>query len=168
MKRFVSNGILLIKRLLFLMALYTVCRAYFLICNLSSFQPINGHELFWSFFAGLRFDFSAILFLNIIFYIPHFFPFKFVENKTYQSVLKQIMLFVNMFGILLNIIDTGYFSFQNGRSGSDFLSNMLFSADTVNLLPVYIRDYWYHTLMFVALYIIAEKWFPKYKLYNIE
>lgn len=168
MKRFVSNGILLIKRLLFLMALYTFCRAYFLICNISSFQPINTHELFWSFFAGLRFDFSAILFLNILFYIPHFFPFKFVENKTYQSVLKQIMLFVNMFGILLNIIDTGYFSFQNGRSGSDFLSNMLFSADTVNLLPVYVRDYWYHTLVFVALYVVGEKWFPKYKSYDIE
>ena len=168
MKIFVSNGILLVKRLLFLMMLYTVCRVYFLVCNLSSFQPIAAGELFWSFLAGLRFDFSAILFLNIIFYIPHFFPFKFVENSRYQAVLKQIMLFVNMFGILLNIIDTGYFSFQNGRSGSDFFQNVLFSADTVNLLPVYITDYWHHTLFFVALYAISEKWFPRYKSYEIR
>lgn len=168
MRIFVSNGILLVKRILFLMVLYTVCRGYFLICNLSSFQPIDANELLWSFLAGLRFDFSAILFLNIIFYIPHFFPFSFVENNRYQSVLKQIMIFVNMCGILLNIIDTGYFSFQNGRSGSDFFQNILFSADTVNLMPVYLRDYWYHTLVFIALYAVSELWFPQYKSYNVK
>lgn len=168
MKIFVSNCILLFKRLLALLVVYTFCRIYFLLCNLSSFQPVDAHELAWSFLAGLRFDFSALFFLNIVFYVPHFFPFQFVENQRYQSVLKQIMLFVNMFGVLLNIIDTGYFSFQNGRSGSDFLSTMLFSADTMNLLPVYLRDYWYHTLVFVAIYAALEKWFPKYKRYQIE
>lgn len=168
MKIFISNIVLLTKRIFFLMVLYTFCRVYFLLCNLSSFQPVEARELFHSFLAGLRFDFSAIFFLNVIFYIPHFFPFKFVENKKYQSILTQIVIAVNMFGILLNIIDTGYFSFQNGRSGADFLETMLFSTDTVNLLPQYIRDYWYHLLVFIGLYVVLEKFFPRYKSLNIE
>lgn len=163
MKIFVSNNVLLAKRLLFLMVIYTFCRLYFLLCNLGCFQPVEAKELFWSFFAGFRFDFSAIFFTNVIFYIFHFFPFHFIENQRYQTIFRQIVILVNMFAILLNIIDTGYFSFQNARSGSDFLENMLFSEDTVNLLPQYIRDYWYHLLVFIGIYVVLEIWFPRYK-----
>ena len=117
MKIFISNIVLLAKRLLFLMAIYTLCRMYFLICNFSSFQPIELKEIANSFFYGLRFDFAALFFLNVIFYPFHFFAFQFVENQKYQNILRQVAIILNALGLLLNIIDTGYFGFQNCRSG---------------------------------------------------
>ncbi len=163
MRIFTNNILLLTKRIAFLLVMYSFCRLYFLLCNLSAFSPLHFSELAKSFWYGVRFDFSAILFLNIAFYLFHFLPFRFVENNRYQAVLRQIIIFVNMLGISLNLIDTGYFAFQNGRSGMDYIKNVLFSNDTANLLPQYLRDYWYHVLVFVALYVVSEVWFPRYK-----
>ena len=168
MKIFISNIVLLAKRLLFLMALYTLCRIYFLLCNFPSFQPIELKGIAASFFYGLRFDFAALFFLNVIFYPFHFLAFQFVKNQTYQKILRQVVIVVNAFGLLLNIIDTGYFGFQNCRSGADFITNILFSEDTANLLPQYICDYWYHLLVFIGFVLILEKWLPRYKSLNIE
>lgn len=168
MKIFISNIVLLAKRLLFLMALYTLCRIYFLLCNFPSFQPIELKGIASSFFFGLRFDFAALFFLNVLFYPFHFLAFQFVENQKYQNVVRQIVIVVNAFGLLLNIIDTGYFGFQNCRSGADFITNNLFSEDTASLLPQYICDYWYHLLVFLLLVFIIEKWLPRYKSLNIE
>ena len=150
------------------MLIYMFCRIYFLVCNIDNFSPLDSKELFWSFFAGLRFDFSAIFFVNIFVYLFYFIPFKFVETQRYQSIFRHFVIFINMLAILLNIIDTGYFRFQNGRSGFDFLQTMLFSEDTANLLPQYIRDYWYHLLTFIGLYFIMETWFPRYKSIDIK
>lgn len=141
---------------------------YFLICNFSSFQPIELKEIANSFFYGLRFDFAALFFLNVIFYPFHFFAFQFVENQKYQNILRQVAIILNALGLLLNIIDTGYFGFQNCRSGADFITNILFSNDTANLLPQYICDYWYHLLVFISFVFILEKWFPRYKSLSIE
>lgn len=163
MRIFTNNVLLLAKRILFLLVVYGFCRLYFLLCNLSTFSPFDFAELAKSFWYGVRFDFSAILFLNIAFYVFHFLPFAFVENQRYQSVLRHSVIFVNMLGVALNLIDTGYFEFQNGRSGVDFIENMLLSDDTANLLPQYVRDYWYHFVVFAALYVACELWFPRYK-----
>ncbi|MCQ2958935.1 MAG: LTA synthase family protein [Bacteroidales bacterium] len=116
-----------------------------------------------SFLIGLRYDFSAIFFVNSAFYIFHFLPFKFVENKVYQSITTQIAILVNVFAMSLNIVDTGYFSFQNGRSGADLIETILFSEDTANLLPQYIRDYWYHFLTLIVIFVFSERYFPRYK-----
>lgn len=167
MRIFFSNCTLLLRRIGCLLLVYTLCRAYFLLCNVASFKPLDGGEILKSFFYGLRYDFSAIFFINVLFYIFHFLPFSFVENQKYQNILRQVIIFVNMLGILLNVIDTGYFSFQNARSGADYVTGMLFSSDTVNLLPQYLRDYWYHTLFFVALYALLLLLFPRYISYSI-
>ncbi len=168
MQIFISNVFLLGKRLLLVLGLYLFCRVYFCILNPSVFSPFEMYNVTLVFLNGLKFDTSSILFTNAPFILLHLFPFSFTTSSKYQYAIKVLMVVVNAFFLSLNIIDTGYFTFQNSRSSADFVTNILFSTDTVPILPKYLFDYWFHTA--ATFFIFALLWivFPKYRTVTFE
>lgn len=163
MKIFLSNLLLLAKRMLFLLAVYSLCRFYFVAFHVAAFVPFDFAEFALIFANGLKFDVSALFFTNALFIVLHLLPCEFAAGKKYQMWLTLLMVVVNSAFIGLNIIDTGYYSFQNSRSSADFVSNILFSNDTISLLPQYLVSYWYHSL--AAILFFASLWFffPRYR-----
>lgn len=137
-----------------------------MICNSTAFSPVDWQEIAMAFVAGIRFDYSAVFLINVVFFVLFFLPCEFVTNKKYQEILRQVMIFVNMVAISGNIIDTSYFSFQNSRSDANCVATMFFSQDTVNLLPQYLVDYWYNVLFFIIMYVALELTFPRFQLLN--
>lgn len=163
MQIFLSNLFLLAKRLLFLLGLYTLCRLYFIAFHFNVLMPLDPAQFVLILANGFRFDISALFFTNAIFVILHLFPWRFVNGEIYQFATRMLMIVFNFGWISLNIIDAGYFSFQNSRSSADFVANILFSQDTVSLLPQYLLDYWQHTIASFILFSSLWYFMPRYR-----
>lgn len=163
MQIYFSNLRLLAKRMLFLLGIYTLCRIYFIAFHFNAFLPFDAAEFILILANGLRFDISALFFTNAIFVVLHLFAWKFVTGNKYQQTVRILMIAANSFFFSLNIIDTGYFSFQNSRSSADFVANILFSHDTVSLLPQYLTFYWYHTVASLAIFSSLWCFFPRFR-----
>jgi phosphoglycerol transferase MdoB-like AlkP superfamily enzyme len=142
----------LLKRLLFLLVLFTVCRILFYAFNHTYFSELSFPKLFLSIFYGLYFDASTIALLNFPFIAFFLLPFPFREKRGYQLVLKWLFIIVNSVALLANCADLVYFQFTLKRTTADVFN--FFGAgmgnDLGRLLPVFLHDYWYVFLLWGA------------------
>lgn len=142
----------LAKQILFLFALYALCRLIFYICNRSYFSDISKGELASLFFYGLRFDVFSIAALNALYILLCILPFKFYYSKGYQKTLSLIFILFNTFGLLLNFIDFAFFPYIQKRMTYDVV-NFAFGgqSDILRLIPHFLSDFWYLVLIFFLL-----------------
>jgi arylsulfatase A-like enzyme len=155
-----DNLLLLVKRFLLLMLLYTVARILFLLFNADYFSDLSFGDLIWAFVHGLRFDISALVILNVPVIALHFFPFPFFYSGAFQKVIKAVFMVINIPVLLLNCIDFEYFSFTFRRTTFDVLRVLPGGGDILNTLPVMIKDFWYILLIWMALSYFLIKFYP--------
>lgn len=144
--------------LLIVYGLFSLCRLAFFSVNQSSFPATSGLELGSIFLAGLRFDTSAIVYINALFILSFLLPFSFRNNKIYRNLQFFLFLFFNFFALLLELIDVGFFSYSFKRSAS---SDLTMIANSFQLTPRYLLDYWYLMLLFfliiAAIFFLYQK-----------
>ncbi len=160
MDRYLNHLIALVKRLLFLLIIFTILRLYFFVFNIRSFLPGSAWEIIKVFFFGIRFDFIVIFYLNLPFILLHFIPGQFKEHMTYQKILRYLFVIVNALAISVNFIDIEYFKFTNHRSGTELIKLLADSSDTVSLLPHYIGGYWHLTISWIIIVWVMWKFYP--------
>ncbi|HEX2935519.1 MAG TPA: sulfatase-like hydrolase/transferase [Bacteroidales bacterium] len=142
------------------LGLFTISRIFFLIFNYGTFAGNSFGDFLAIFIAGARFDFSAVIYINLLFIVLYLLPFKFGTNRYYLKVLNILFYTVNALALLLNFIDIEYFKFIGKRSTADLFSFVFMSDDVNNLLPQFLHDYWYIPLLWavtVALGIFKMK-----------
>ncbi len=148
---------LLSRRLLLLLGVYFVCRLIFYVYNFQSFSNSTFSDIGISFLAGIIFDLSAIVYINLV-YILLFIPTIFTKpNRVYEQFLEVVFVGLNFVAILFNIIDIEYYRFQKKRTGIELFSG---ENDIIKLLPTYIKDYWW---LFIISSIITYFLFKFYR-----
>lgn len=105
-----------------MMVIYTLSRWFFYYINIDIYPDVSIHDMIIIFLGGLRFDLSALCFLNIPCLALQFLPFRNRETMRYQRIAKYIFIFVNALGIVANMFDTVYFEFGGRRSTSTIFS----------------------------------------------
>ncbi|MEP7320611.1 MAG: LTA synthase family protein [Saprospiraceae bacterium] len=101
--------------------MYLLCRVLFYVINYKSFGRLSILEWKNILTGGLLFDTSAIAYTNILFVILWLVPYKpLLKNKVYRKILDIGFIAVNLFCILLNVIDFYYFEFNLKRITADF------------------------------------------------
>lgn len=157
--------IALILRLLLIFFLYTICRLAFFTFNLDSFNGINFKGFFIILLGGLKFDLSAILYTNLLFIASQIIPFRFVYSKTYQKICAYIFFVFNGISLAFNIGDIVYYPFTLKRTTFSVFSQF---SNEVNLFGLFTKfifiDYWYITLLYVALMAFMIWLYKKIKL----
>ncbi len=151
-----------LQKLAGLLAIYTTSRIFFFLnnrINLESFSCID-------FIEGIRFDLSALAYINIPILILLLFPTKLRHNKDYIRFTNSLFYILNFIFIVFNNIDIEYYRFTQKRSTFDFIELILLGSDARNIIPQYLSDYWRITL-FTAIQI----WFlfkinNKYQFHN--
>lgn len=83
-------------------------------------------------------------------------PFTFRENRIYQGALKVLFYLTNGLAYGLNLVDIEYFKFTSKRSTIDLLDLASAGDDLQQLIPVFIRDYWYIILLFILVIVGTE------------
>ncbi len=136
-------------RLTILFVIYTVMRLLFYALNYQLLGAIPIDDFLRILRGGYRFDKTAILYLNIIVILMHVIPFHFRYNATYQKIIKYIFLVVNAVGIIINLGDIVYYRFTLRRTTMSVLKE--FENESILNFSHFIWDYWYITLLSIAL-----------------
>ena len=144
---------ILFKRLLLLMLLFSIMRVVFYFFNTEHFAGISFPHFLNIMKGGVRFDLSAILFVNSLYIILYLFPLPFKYNKFYQSFLKYLFLITNSLVIAVNLGDVFYFDFILKRTTADVF---IFAGESniLKLFSIFIVDFWYGTVLGI-LFIIG-------------
>lgn len=151
---------LLLRRLALALLLFSVCRLLFLIFHFQVFRGTGTLHLAGAFVAGLRFDVSAIMYVFGPFILMHALPVNARNNAWWQRSAKWLFMTGMFVCLLLNLVDTGYFTFSGRRSGVELIR----MQSPANVSPwVYLLDYWYLLLILVVLMLAAWKLYPSFK-----
>ena len=148
----------LLLRLGIIYVLFSLCRIVFYLVNLDSFPALSGLEFASLLLAGLRFDTSAIIYVNALFILSYVLPFSFRQKQWYKNGQLFLFLGFNFLALLLELIDVGFYHFAFKRSVGSDIQMIINSAQ---LTPQYIFEYWYLTLVLLfslwGMYFLYKK-----------
>ncbi|WP_417370475.1 LTA synthase family protein [Gelidibacter japonicus] len=159
MANYYKSITLFAKRVLLVLLIYTLCRLLFLMFNFGAFNK----PFLSAFLGGLRFDLSAIAYINLPFAIFHCLPGKFKYHVIYQKVLKIMFYGVNTLFILTNFVDFEYYKFTGRRSTFGMMTAQGMENEISGLIGSFLMEFWYLLLIAVALAIVFYKSIPDLK-----
>ncbi|MBC8474797.1 MAG: LTA synthase family protein, partial [Cryomorphaceae bacterium] len=143
-----------LRRLTFLLLIYTSSRVYFYLNNIDSFINSFDNATLIEFIEGWRFDISALVYINIPLLVLLLFPTNLRKKNGFIRFTNILFYAVNIPFIILNNIDIEYFRFTQKRSTVDFFQLLQLGEDAKNIIPQYIKDYW-----LITLFTIIQVWF---------
>ena len=143
--------IALLIRLLIILILYTICRLAFYSFNQELFPAIDKTSFLIMLSGGIKFDISAILYINSLFIISQIIPFKFRHNDTYQKVCSWLFYITNSIGLAFNIGDIVYYPFTLRRTSFTLFSQFANEQNKARLFSQFVVDYWYITLFLIVV-----------------
>ena len=148
----------LLKQLLFVFILYSLCRVLFYYFNRNYFHDISYSELSSLLFFGLRFDAFSIAATNSLYILMCALPFSFYYSKRYQTTISLIFIITNSISLSLNFIDFAYFPFNQKRTTYD-IGNFIFGSQTEfsKLLPHFLSEYWIIVLLYIIIVFFLVK-----------
>ena len=150
---FRSRPIILLIRLFYILILYALCRLLFFLFNHSSFNT-STIELIKINIYGLRFDLSAIFFINILYIILFLLPVQWLQRGKGAKFLMILFISINAIGLLLNCIDFAFFKFIFRRMTWDVIKGSLIGDDFTSMFFQYVKDFWYVLIIWIGLLLI--------------
>ena len=142
-----------LKRIIILLVLYSITRIYFFYNNFDNFYPVKILD----FFEGIRFDLSAIVYINIPLFLLLLTPLNFKSNKNYKLLINVIFCITNIPFLILNNIDIEYYRYTQKRSTTDFIQLIKLGTDINNLIPIYLKKFWPITIFtIIQIWVILK------------
>ncbi len=155
-----------LKRFFFLIIIYSSSRLFFYFFNSDYFSK----NILLSLIEGIRFDISALLYINIPVIILLFLPINLRVKKYYKKLTNLIFKIINIPFILINNIDIEYFKFSQKRTTYDFFEYLSLGngSDALNLIPQYLSDFWYISgITLIQIYLLLKiKYIPSERIKN--
>ncbi len=152
---------LFIKRLLFSLGIFSLCRLIFLLFFWTDFNNNGFGEILKAFALGTRFDVFASFYLNIPLFFTLFIPFQFQQNKPFQFVQKLIFVLLHLFALILNLSDIVFYKFSGRRIAYDFISFLKMGDETSKVAFDFIFQNWILLLLFILISFLVIKLYPK-------
>lgn len=135
-------GFIMAVNFLILMAVYMLSRWFFYYMNINSFQDVTFSDMMTMSAGGLRFDVSALCYLNILCIILQFLPVKKRHTVKYQRIVKILFIIINVLGIVVNVADIVYFEFGGRRTTSTIFSEFGGESNLGTIFLNSITGYW--------------------------
>ncbi|MGB3868134.1 MAG: LTA synthase family protein [Flavobacteriales bacterium] len=140
----------LLLRIGVLVLIFTLQRVLFGMLNHDAFPSPPASV----YLGGIRFDLSAIAWL----YMPWLLTvLVYPAPLGWFAIVQKVLFHIsNVICFFLNSIDLEYFRFTLKRSTADIFGIATGGSDLVNLIPVFLKDYWYVVLIFLGSIALAE------------
>lgn len=155
MKNWIKKPVIaLVLNLLLVYALFMLTRLVFVWVNGSLYDDhMSAGYLLHLCVAGLRFDTTAILYLNCWMILCFLLPLHFKERSPrYYSVLRVLFVVVNMVGLIANLCDCAYFPFTGRRTTWNVLQEFGGESNFVTIILHESLPYWY---LFPLAFLLA-------------
>ncbi len=142
----------LLIRFAIIMLIYSISRIVFFAANYNMFQETTFTGFLFILMGGLKFDLSALLFINAIYIVSQLIPFRFRYKIRYQKITNSWFLVTNAFFIAVNTADIIYYRFILKRTTLSVIDNFAYETNMGGLFFRFIFiDYWYITLLSIGL-----------------
>ena len=164
MKQLQNIGFYLLElcvKIAIILLIFSAIRILFYLHNQAHFPIQYFSDGFPLFVHALRFDLSAICYVNLLLIISYLIPLPQRRHKQYLTVQHWLFVTFNGFAFLFELTDVAYFPFSQKRINTgdfDLLSN------TNNLLPLFLKEYWYLLIFFVIILFFLSWSFRKWGL----
>lgn len=146
----INELVILLYRFSLPLAIFTLLRIIFYLMNQSLFPHVTATS-FWNIICGgIRFDISALIYINSLFFILFLIPYPNKFTSKYRFVINAFYFIPNVIGIAANCIDIIYYRFILKRTTFDIIEGFKNEDNMGSLWSKFIVDYWYVTLIFVA------------------
>ena len=136
---------------LLVMAIFSMSRLFYYLTNTVSYPDVTFSHLCELMFGGIRFDMTALLYLNSVYLVLMFLPFRFRSNRIYQQVAKGFYWVPNILAIIVNCIDMVYMQFTGRRTTIAFFSEFRNDSNLAKIFFTSVVQYWYVTLFCMAM-----------------
>lgn len=169
MKRFFSKSLyvneylVLIYHFISVMFIYSICRVLFFAFNADMFPNVTLSSFGYMMLGGLKFDVSALLYLNLLYFLFAIIPTPWNHISGYKTLLKWLFILFNSIGIALNVIDFKYYPFIMKRITSN-VGDILKNEDNLWTLTFqFLIDYWYAFIIWIGLIALLVFLFNRFK-----
>jgi hypothetical protein len=102
--------------------------------------------------GGLRFDLTAVLYINSLLILLTLNSARFQIYAPYQTILKYLFFILNGIGIAANLADFIYYKFTLRRTTADFFTEFEEGPGAGGLFFRFVIDYWYVTIFAIGIY----------------
>lgn len=143
----VNEFLLLLVRFLLVLFLFSLSRFTFFWFNSDLFGEISLNSFLNLLIGGVRFDLSALLYLNSIFLLLSLIPLKVKFSDWYQTILKWLFFITNGIALAANVSDTIYYRFTLKRTTASIFEIFANEENMGSLWLQFVVDYWYAGLL---------------------
>ncbi len=158
----------LICNLLIVFCLFSLTRLVFVWCNSSLYSAhMTAGYLCQLMVAGLRFDLTAILYLNCWMILLFLLPLHWKENNKRVFLISRILFaVVNFIGLAANLCDCAYFPFTGRRTTWNVLQEFSNEGNFITIITNEALPYWYLFIVAALLAWLLWKLFrtPEYTM----
>lgn len=147
----INEFIVPLYRYFVLLLVYAILRIAFYLFNYSLFPNVDFNGFCNIMYGGLRFDLSALTYLNLLYFVVYYLSFRLKYRVITHRIIDTIFFTLNTIGILMNCIDFIYYRFILHRTTFNVLDTLKNEENMVSLFGQFIIDYWYVVVFFVAI-----------------
>ena len=157
-KRFEVNEYLVVAyRFILLMLIYSLLRIAFYLFNTDLFHNVTPQSFALMMWGGLRFDLSALIYINLLYVVVYVLSFRAKMNNIVSGITNGIFFVFNAIGIGANCCDFIYYRFILKRTTFNVKDIFANESNMLSLCLQFLIDYWYVLLFFVVLMTIFVK-----------
>lgn len=160
--------LMLFWRLSMVYLLFSVQRILFYLINSSYFPEISFFHLVELMVSGLKFDLSALLYVNSLYILMMLLPIRAKYHPPYKKTAKILFLLTNSIALMTNFVDVIYFRYILRRTDFSIFSEFKNESHLWKIGLVGIIQYWYLALFFAGMVLFLywiysdhKKGYPK-------
>lgn len=141
------------SNLLLVMVLYTISRLFFYFVNVDLYPNVSVSHLLEMLSGGLRFDLTALLYLNSLYLLLVLLPLPVAirNHKKYICTAKWAFWLPNILGFIANCMDTVYVRFTDRRTTCTIFTEFQNDGNLSSIIWQSMWQYWYVTLFGIAI-----------------
>jgi phosphoglycerol transferase MdoB-like AlkP superfamily enzyme len=147
----------MLMQLLLAMSLFTICRIGFYLYNTSYFPDMTIGNFVRLSLGGLRFDLTAVLYINALIIVMMIVPLNIRFRSGYQIAIKFLFFALNGIALAMNVVDFIYYKFTQRRTTADIFLQFENETNLGGLFFQFLIDYWYAVLFWFGLVWLMVK-----------
>jgi len=156
MTRQQSSPVMLIWRLGMVFLLFSLQRILFYQLNISYFPQMSAAHLGELMISGLKFDLTAVLYVNSLYILLLLMPFNFKYDLRYKKAARILFLWTNSIALASNLVDVVYFRYILRRTDYSVFSEFGNESHLWKIGLVGLVQYWYLVLILVVMVLLLR------------
>ena len=144
------------SNLLLVMVLYTISRLFFYLVNVDLYPNVSVSHLLEMLAGGLRFDLTALLYLNSLYLLLVLLPLPATirNHQKYLCTAKWAFWLPNILGFIANCMDIVYVRFTDRRTTCTIFTEFQNDGNLISIIGQSMWQYWYVTLFGIVLLVL--------------